>query len=136
MNSFSASISASEFQLTKITPATNWTSNSNTSIDLINNTYQEDEENNLIGFSGTLQIATLEFKVNTNASAGNKTISLSGGSLTSQVRSNTIKVLSSNNNLSSLSVAGKTIDLNSNTDRIYSIENKSNLCNNKCYKSR
>ncbi len=122
MNSFSASISASEFQLTKITPATNWTSNSNTSIDLINNTYQEDEENNLIGFSGTLQIATLEFKVNTNASAGNKTISLSGGSLTSQVRSNTIKILSSNNNLSSLSVAGKTIDLNSNTDRIYSIE--------------
>lgn len=118
MRSFSANIDsniANDFQLQSITPATNWDSNSSTNIDFTNATYG-DEEGQETGFFGTLKIATLKFKVKTGSTPDNKTISLSGGSLTSSITSNTIRILSTNNLLSSLTIAGQTFSFNPSQD--------------------
>ena len=62
-----------DVKLTKITPATGWTSNSNSLIDLTNPSYEDGQ-----GLTTTLNIATLTFNVNNSVNYGVKEIKLKG----------------------------------------------------------
>ena len=95
--------------LTSITSnATNWISNSNTSLSFSNDNYTEGE-----GLTEELLLATLNFKVKNSTTYGNKTISLSGGNLTNSVN-DSISIISTNNLLSNVTVTGKSFSFNPN----------------------
>lgn len=111
IKSFKANVSyPSDFTLTSITPASNWTSNSSSIIDLTNSTYGEGE-----GLTTALNIVTLKFKTKSSATYGKKTISINGFDL-SVASSYDIDVLSSNNLLSSLTIKGIDFDFSSITN--------------------
>ena len=98
-----------DFTLTKITPASNWTSNSNSIIDLTNSNYEQGQ-----GLTTTLNIATLTFSVNSNVNYGTKEIKVRGYDLDEE-SSYTIKILSSNYYLKSLTVSGIDFSFSSKT---------------------
>lgn len=113
ITSFSSDISfpTDDLTLTSITSnATNWISNSNNSLNFTNNIYVEEE-----GLTEELLLATLNFKVKGSTTYGDKTISLSGGDLTTPVN-DSINIISTNNLLSNVTITGKSFSFNSNTN--------------------
>ncbi len=111
ITSFKSAIDYStDFNLTKITPASNWTSNSNSIIDLTNSHYDPGQ-----GLTTTLNIASLTFTVNNNVNYGTKQIKVRGYDLDEE-SGFAIKILSSNNYLKSLTVSGIDFSFSSRTN--------------------
>lgn len=107
--------SASDFTLTSIVPATNWTSNSTSLLNLSNANYGEGE-----GLVEEVMIATLKFKVSASPSYGEKIIKINGFDLTKE-STDTVRIYSTNSALKSLTVAGIDFEFSSNT-KVYSLE--------------
>ena len=110
ITSFKAAIDyPTDLKLTKIIPATGWTSNSNSIIDLTNPSYSEGQ-----GLTTTLNIASVVFSVSNNVTYGNKSVVLKSYDVLEETTHN-FKILSSNNYLSSLTVSGIDFLFNRNT---------------------
>jgi len=110
ITSFKAAIDyPTDLKLTKIIPASGWTSNSSSLIDLTNPSYGEGQ-----GLTTTLNIASLVFSVNSNVTYGNKSIVLKSYDVLEEETHN-FKILSSNNYLSTLTVSGIDFLFNRNT---------------------
>lgn len=111
-----------DVKLTKIMPATGWTSNSESLINLTNSNYEEGQ-----GVTTSINIAKLTFSVNTNVNYGEKKITLKGYDVLGE-SSYYFKILSNNNYLSSLTVSGIDFLFNKNTNS-YNLETTKDVVN-------